>query len=189
MDKTSTRQIIIISILLIALYAVIKTDDFNDKINKLLDKNEQTEAELQNTDTSTTPNVVVSTPFYKSGNYKSSEIDGKIFCEKMKVLEEYRKIFTDSFDYAELTQAAKEVDLFDIHEYYIPYKESIMNALKQKARKVKKGASLYDSEYVAWQNETLKELFDTMEDCFESAGIEYTRLSDTEIQYWYHTTR
>ncbi|CDD64234.1 unknown [Firmicutes bacterium CAG:882] len=199
MDKTSTRQIIIISILLIALYAVIHTDDFDGKISKLFDKKDQAKETQQNINTSYT--FEVTTPFQKekasssdnetkikhNKGFISEKINGVTFSKQMDEIDSYVKVLQDSKDEKELISAAEKVKTIDVHKYYVPYRDSVAEALEEKANKISNDELEYD--IIIWCNNTLVDLYDTLEACFINSGIEYTRSEDTHITYRYYYTR
>lgn len=193
MDKTCTRQIIIIIILLIILYAVIHIDNLDDRINALFNKSDPKETEqatntLSDTSESTSQNKKVSSnntinTKHKNG-YISEKINGITFNEQMSEIDTYVKIFQDSYDNDELLSAAQKVKAIDVHKYYEGYRDCVAQALEDKAAKIM--AEEYQSDIIHWTNDKLIEFYDTMEKCFKSSGVEYTRSEDTHITYKYY---
>ena len=118
----------------------------------------------------------------------SEKINGITFNEQMNEIESYVKLLQDNYDYNELLTAAKQVELIDVHQYYKPYRDSVAQALEDKAAKIQ--ADELKNDIVHWSNNKLVELYDTMEECFKNSGVEYTRSEDTHItyRYYYFTT-
>lgn len=106
------------------------------------------------------------------------------FNEQMNEIDNYVKILQDSKDKEELISAAEKVKTIDVHKYYVPYRDSVAEALEEKANKISNDE--LENDIIFWCNNTLIDLYDTMETCFINSGVEYTRSEDTHITYRYY---
>ena len=114
----------------------------------------------------------------------SEKINGVTFSEQMNEIDNYVKLFQDSYDNDELLSAAQKVKIIDVHKYYETYRDCVAQALEDKAAKIKAGE--YQNDIILWSNNKLVEFYDTMEKCFRTSGVEYTRSEDTHITYRYY---
>lgn len=114
----------------------------------------------------------------------SEKINGMTFNEQMNEIDSYVKILQDSKDREELISAAEKVKKIDVHKYYVPYRDSVAEALEEKANKISNDE--LENDIIFWCNNTLIDLYDTMETCFINSGVEYTRSEDTHITYRYY---
>lgn len=184
MDKNTIKSGILLGLFITLIYIIYKSQHIspgvinNDSINNYTSEpttyNKYEIAISSNDDKNIKNNK----------GFISEKINGVTFSEQMNEIDSYVKIFQDSYDINELLVTAKKVKSIDVHEYYIPYRDYVEQALEDKASKIK--AEEYQNDIILWSNSKLVEFYDTMEKCFKTSGVEYTRSEDTHITYRYY---
>ncbi len=182
MNKNTITSGILLGLLITVIYIIYRTQFISPQATI----NEPAEA-YNLTTSSNDKQPIASNDEVNIKNNKgfiSEKINGVTFSKQMNEIDNYVKLFQDSYDNDELLSAAQKVKAIDVHKYYEGYRDCVAQALEDKAAKIM--AEEYQSDIIHWTNDKLIEFYDTMEECFKSSGVEYTRSEDTHITYKYY---
>lgn len=182
MNKNTITSGILLGLLITVIYIIYRTQFISPQATI----NEPAEA-YNLTTSSNDKQPIASNDEVNIKNNKgfiSEKINGVTFSEQMNEIDNYVKLFQDSYDNDELLSAAQKVKTIDVHRYYKEYRDCVAQALEDKAAKIK--AEEYQNDIILWSNNKLVEFYDTMEKCFRTSGVEYTRSEDTHITYRYY---